>query len=411
MFLYQDPTSTNFLQTQGALDTYRGRLHAQYETASKLPGTKFLPIRAFSQLPPVTGVDRLITFAPGASFSNATVPWNAFPRRNQAVSNTQVDTNRPAQEEYVEWAVQSNAGKLSNITFTTEFAAYFQTLADHSFEALVAGIKQVIPNANPTVTELFGTAQKPAPLLVDGIVGPTTWSLLERILDRPPANAPILRRGSQGEAVKWLQTRLTWLNLFDGKLTGLFDQTTENAVKAAQKRFMGAGELFRQNLPNNPWNNGQKGILCMANFDNTLPLLFGLLSHCAVPRRDVSPQEVCRLVGGTNCVPGRSSDPNVCMAVQTEALKNNVFSPVDPVGIQILKLQGIWRINNTQIDINDPQKNQGAWQVSRGDRRGVLKNLPGLTLDGLPITSGGQVARKLQVGLKVMIAAEQDLKR
>jgi peptidoglycan hydrolase-like protein with peptidoglycan-binding domain len=411
MFPYQDPTLSNFLQTQGALDTYRGKLHAQYETASKLSSTKFVPIRAFSSLQPQTGVDRTIIFAPDATFSNAIVTWNAFPRRNQAVNNTQVDLNRPTQEEYVEWAVQSNAGKLSSITFTTEFAAYFQTLADHSFEALVAGIKQVIPNANPTVAELFGTSQKPTPLTVDGVVGPATWSLLERILDRPPANAPVLRRGSQGEAVKWLQTRLTWLNLFDGKLTGLFDQTTENAVKAAQKRYAGGGELFRQHLPNNPWNNGQKGILCMANFDNTLPLLFGLLSHCAVPRKDVSIQEVCNLVGGTNCVPGRSSDPNVCMAVQTEALKGNVFSPADPVGIQILKLQGIWRINNTEININDPQKNQGAWQVARGGRRGVLKNLPGLTLDGVPITSGGQVARKLQVGLKVMIAAEKDLKR
>lgn len=411
MFPYQDPTGSNFLQTQGALDIYRGRLHAQYEMASKLPDTKLIPIRAFGDLQQTPRVDRLITFAPGATFGNATVTWNAFPRRNQAVNNTQVDTTRRLQEEYVEWIVQTNAGKLSSITFTTEFAAYFQTLADHSFEALVAGIQQVIPKANPTVAELLGTSQKPAPLEADGVVGPATWSLLERILDRPPANAPVLRRGSQGEEVIWLQTRLAWLNLFDGKLTGLFDQTTENAVKAAQKRYVGAGELFRQNLPNNPWNNGQKGILCMANFDNTLPLLFGLLSHCAVPRPDVSAQEICNLVGAVNCVPGRSSDPNACMAVQTEVLKGNVFSPADPIGIQILKLQGIWRINGVQIDINDPQKNQGAWQVSRSGRRAVLKNLLGLTLDGAPITSGGQVARKLQVGLKVIIALEKSLKR
>jgi peptidoglycan hydrolase-like protein with peptidoglycan-binding domain len=411
MFPHQDPTNSNFLQSQGALDTYRGRLHAQYESAAKLPGTKFVPIRAFGSVNSAQGLDRNISFVLGTTFSNTIVPWNAFPRRNQAINNAQVDANRRSQEEYVEWAVQSNAGTISSIAFTTEFAAYFQTLADHGFETLVAGIKQVLPNANPTVAELFGTSQKPAALTVDGVVGPATWDLLERILDRPPANAPVLRRGSQGEAVKWLQTRLSWLNLFDGKLTGLFDQTTENAVKAAQKKYIGGGELFRSHLPNNPWNNGQKGIFCMANPDNTLPLLFGLLSQCAVPRKDVSPQDVCSLVGSTNCVPGRSSDPNVCVTIQREALQGNVFSPTDPVGIQILKLQGIWRINNTQIDINDPQKNQGAWQLTRGGRRGVLKNLPGLTLDGTPITSGGQVARKLQVGLKVTIAAEKDLKR
>jgi Putative peptidoglycan binding domain len=399
MFPYKDPTETDFLTRQGALDAYRGRLNSQYDTAAKVAKTKFVSIAELSDL------------KPNAKAELATVPWIAFPQRRAGVSNDQVDKVRSNQEEYVEWVVQSSGGTLSSITFTNEFSTYFQTLADLSFEALVAGIKEVIPNANPTVKELFGVDQKPALLKADGVVGPATWNLLEKVLDRPnPVNAPpTLRSGSKGEAVVWLQTRLNWLNLADTKIDGAFGPKTEAAVIAFQKRYVGGSTLFRQNLPNNPWNNGQKGVFCMVNFDNTLPLLFGLMSHCSVPRSDVRPQEVCNVVGSINCVPGRSSDPFVCVAAQTKALGGNVLSLRDPVGVKIIKLLGIWRINGTQIDINDPLKNQGLWQVSRGLHRGVLKNAPGLTLDGAPITTGAQVAKKLQVGADVVVAAATDL--
>jgi Putative peptidoglycan binding domain len=399
MFPYKDPTGTDFLARQGAIDAYRGRMNSQYNTASKVAKTKFVPIAALSNL------------KPNAEAEVATVPWIAFPRRREGVSNDQVDKVRSNQEEYVEWITQSSGGTLSSVTFTNEFSTYFQTLADLGFDALVAGIKEVIPNANPTVRELFGVDQKPVPLKADGVVGTATWDLLENILDRPiPAtDNSVLRLGSRGEAVVWLQTRLNWLNLLDSKLDGAFGAKTEAAVIALQKKYAGGSALFEKNLPNNPWNNGQKGIFCLVNFSNTLPLLFGLMSQCSVPRSDVRPQEVCNVVGTINCVPGRSSDPFVCVTAQTKVLGGNVLSLRDPVGIKFLKLLGIWRLNGTQIDINDPLKNQGLWQVSRGQHRGVLKNAPGLTLDGAPITTGAQVARKLQVGADVVVAAATDL--
>jgi Putative peptidoglycan binding domain len=399
MFPYKDPTEADFLARQGAIDAYRGRMNSQYDTAAKVARTKFVPIAALSNL------------KPGAEAEIATVPWIAFPQRREGVSNEQVDRVRSNQEEYVEWIAQSSGGKISSITFTNEFSTYFQTLADLGFDALAAGIKDVIPNANPTVRELFGVDQKPVPLTADGVVGPATWDLLAKVLDRPnPAtNIPVLRSGSRGDAVVWLQTRLNWLNLLDGKLDGAFGAKTAAAVIAFQKKYAGGSALFEKNLPNNPWNNGQKGIFCMANFSNTLPLLFGLMSQCSVPRSDVRPQEVCSIVGAINCVPGRSSDPFVCVAAQTKALGGNVLSLRDPVGIKFIKLLGIWRLNGTQIDINDPSKNQGLWQVSRGRHRGVLKNVPGLTVDGAPIASGAQVAKKLQVGADVVVAAATDL--
>jgi peptidoglycan hydrolase-like protein with peptidoglycan-binding domain len=410
MFPYQDPTGSDCLQRQGAIETYRGKLNAQYETSAITANTQFVPIRAFSGLPPSGPADQPLMLRSGATFDSGSVDWNAFPLRSKTVSKAQVDADRRLQEEYTEWVVQSNGGKLSSITFTTEFAAYFQTLADLSFEALVAGIKEVIPNANPTVRELYGTDQKPLPLTADGVVGPATWELLGRILDRPASSPPTMRLGSQDESVKSLQTRLAWLGLLDAKLDGVFGPKTQAAVIAAQKRYAGGGELFRRNLFDNPWNNGQKGIFCMAQGENTLPLLFALLAKCSVPQVDLNAKEVCAAVS-PSCVVGRSSDPSVCNAAQVSARNGKVLSLSDPVGVCIIKLQGGWKLGNDNININNPQENQGIWQVSRGNRRAVLKNLPGLTLDGAPLTSGAQVASMLQVGVKVSSAAAKDLNR
>lgn len=393
MFPYADPTGTDFLQSQNALTTYRGRLTSQYDASSKINGTKFVSIAALSDL------------KPGTLSQKTTVTWVAFPSRSRSLPNEQVDRERSRQEEYVEWVVQRNGEALTSVIFTTEFSAYFQTLAELSFEALVAAVREVIPAANPTVRELLGVDQRPTPLVADGVVGAATWTVLEEVLDRPvPSSAQVLRRGSRGDDVVWLQTRLIWLGLLAGQPDGDFGSKTEAAVIAAQRKYLIGGDLFRKNLANNPWNTGQKGVLCLANRDNTLPLLFGLVSNCAVPRPHVRPQEVCSLVGSINCVPGRSSDPFACINAQTLALNGNVLSLSDPVGINILKLQGIWRINGQQIDINDSQRNQGVWQVSRGRQRAVLRNIPGLTLDGAPIRTGSQVAKSLQVGVDVVFA-------
>ncbi len=45
-------------------------------------------------------------------------------------------------------------------------------------------------------------------LIVDGIVGPETWSFLEAIVSVIPTNRPTLLRGSKGNEVKYLQARL-----------------------------------------------------------------------------------------------------------------------------------------------------------------------------------------------------------
>lgn len=163
-------------------------------------------------------------------------------------------------------------------------------------------------------------------------------------------------------------------------------------------------QAFRARLRQNPWNNGQKGILCLTQQFNTLHALFNLLSACGIPRTQGTPQDTCALVGGA-CGPGRSSDPNVC-AVAQQAVRDKVgFTLRDPAGVRIVNLKGVWKVNNTTIgDVDDATSNEGVWQVSRNGRRAVLTIVQGLKLDGDAVTTGAQVARKLTVAADLLAA-------
>ncbi|MBD2462721.1 peptidoglycan-binding protein [Oscillatoria sp. FACHB-1407] len=50
-------------------------------------------------------------------------------------------------------------------------------------------------------------------------------------------NLPTLRLGMRGPAVARLQQRLRTLGMFDGEVDGVFGPATQNAVKAAQRRY------------------------------------------------------------------------------------------------------------------------------------------------------------------------------
>ncbi|HAX79080.1 MAG TPA: peptidoglycan-binding protein [Cyanobacteria bacterium UBA11372] len=116
--------------------------------------------------------------------------------------------------------------------------------------------------------------QRAAGITADGIVGPATWQRLfpqtsppspspsaakpsntdsePSAATSPPAtnnqaaantpqpaigNLPILRVGTRGPAVFWLQTRLQATGFFRGPVDGIFGEATEIAVKAAQEKF------------------------------------------------------------------------------------------------------------------------------------------------------------------------------
>lgn len=324
MFAYKDPTDSNFLESQKALDTYRATIHSFYRQFALEPGSAFTLLDAFNDL------------NPGTQTTVSTVPWIAFPITAVGTFND-IDANRfQLQDEYVEWRTdKSDTGKVTRVTFTTEFPEYYEALAEVSVDALIVGIQQVISGVNPTDEELFGPSFD------------------------PKAATPEVR-----------------------------------------------ARRFRRHLRDNPWNNGQKGILCLSQPNNSMGALFALVGPCAVSRLDIAPSDLCANV---SCVPERNSDPAICQAVQNLARAPHGLSFPDPVGIKIIKLQGIWKINGTEIDINDPKDNKGAWVVSRNGRRAVLDITEGITVDGKSITSGTQVSTKLQVSADVISVEETGL--
>jgi hypothetical protein len=325
MFPYSDPVGTGLLGSSGALEPYRLLVRDQDHAFGKLANSAYVDRDAFLEL------------AAGAQSQVDTIDWLAFPL-TAAVTDQQIDANRVGkQDEYVEWRVEKDATGVTRITFSVEFPEYYQALAEVSQNALVRGIQEAIPGANPTAAELFGADFNPA--------------------------------------------------------------TASGKARAAQ---------FRSRLTQNPWNNGQKGILCLAQRFNTLEALFNLVGNCAIVRTNLDPSAVCANVGGA-CGPGRASDPRVCQATQLVARAGRAISLDDPAGIRILRLEGIWQINAQDVDVNDPAANQGTWKVSRNGRRGVLQVSNKVTLDGDRVTTGAQVARAVRVGADVISARVQDL--
>jgi hypothetical protein len=165
---------------------------------------------------------------------------------------------------------------------------------------------------------------------------------------------------------------------------------------------------FRLNLSKNPWNNGVKNILCLTQGFNTMSALFNLLTECGVLKATGAPEDTCGSVGGA-CGPGRSSDPAICTLSQSAVRAKIGYTLRDPAGIRFLSLEGVWKLNGTIIDVNDPAKNQGIWVVSRNGRRAVLTIPSGLTLDAQALVTGAQVSRKVAVVADLLTAPDAAL--
>ena len=162
---------------------------------------------------------------------------------------------------------------------------------------------------------------------------------------------------------------------------------------------------FRRNLPRNPWNNGERDILCLTLGANNMFALFNLLGVCGVPRPDQNPGDVCASSEGA-CVPNRNSDPSVCIAAQNLARADRSFCPQDPCGVRILNLDraGQWTVDGKVIDINDEAANRGIWKITRNGRRGVFTVQGDVRLAGASINSGAALSEQLIVGAEVVHA-------
>ena len=145
MFEYSDPTGSGLLEAQRALETYRGFVDRQYQNSANILNSAFVTLGdlALADKPVDTG----------------TVQWRAFPKSRAASTDQQIDNDRiNLQDEYVEWRVEKDNDKVRRITFSTEFSEYFGSLAAVSSDAIIASIKELDSNANPTVEELYGVA-------------------------------------------------------------------------------------------------------------------------------------------------------------------------------------------------------------------------------------------------------------
>ena len=167
---------------------------------------------------------------------------------------------------------------------------------------------------------------------------------------------------------------------------------------------------FRDNLKQNPWNNGERGILCLTQEFNTMGALFNLLGHCGIPRSDIGTSEVCGAVGNF-CGDRRNSDPSVCAAAQNLARAQQSFCLEDPCGIRILRLDNsqAWQVDGQTVDINNQAANGGVWNVTRNGRRAVFTFNRRVTFGGTTIRTGAQLSELLVVGADVLHAADTDL--
>jgi hypothetical protein len=164
-------------------------------------------------------------------------------------------------------------------------------------------------------------------------------------------------------------------------------------------------ERFRQNLSRNPWNNGERGILCLTLGANNMFALFNLLGACGKPRPELNPGDVCGSTGGA-CDPKRNSDPSVCIGAQNLARGDRSFCLQDPCGIRIIGLDpaGQWKVDNQAVNINDEANNRGIWKVSRNGRRGIFAFQGDVRLAGGRIQTGTALSEQLIVGADVVHA-------
>jgi len=167
---------------------------------------------------------------------------------------------------------------------------------------------------------------------------------------------------------------------------------------------------FRDHMRENPWNNGERGILCLGHPVNTLGALAKLLGDCGVEQDGVPSSSVCQLVSGSGaCVPGRNSDPNVCTAAQDLVRAGRSFTLADPAGIEIRGIGGIWKLDGRQIPLGEEAANEGLWRITHGGHRAVLEVPPELTQVDDPVTTGAQVATVVEVGSTVLHAPDDAL--
>lgn len=314
-------------------------------------------------------VDDSITSPPVA------VDWSGFPVRIQTCLDGSlrktlrfldwqlgnIDAGRPiGHEEYLEWRVVRNgAGKITRMEFTTEIREYWEILAKY----------------HPT----------------------KCLRLLGRFA---------------GERIA----------AFDDVYGGDPEQMTpEERSRAFQSNMFALNDT----PPKSPYNNGRRAIAFMGKSVNTLNAAIQLASFAAFPYQAEETNGTIRSITGSeaiaftnqNALDCRNSDPTIVSSVIDQAVAGKFLVLDNPPGIYVLDVQ------HEKILLPDRSASipRDWFEFQRGSRDGVERSqrlvfeVPpsqGFTISDLiddeinePIAFGGQIAKKITVGLYVRVSA------
>ena len=138
--------------------------------------------------------------------------------------------------------VRSKPSKSSKILQKSRVGTYVLILGEEDgYYHVVAGkkegyIQQDYVGSIDSLSSAQHESLKSADIPVD-VKPVATASVQPTIIPDPslPTPGPVLRKGSQGQEVKDLQTRLSALGFYPGKIDGVFDEGTEEALVAFQK--------------------------------------------------------------------------------------------------------------------------------------------------------------------------------
>lgn len=303
------------------------------------------------------------------------VDWSGFPIRFQTCLDGSfrktlrfldwqlgnVDVGRAiGHEEYLEWRVVRNgAGKITRIELTTEIREYWEILAKY----------------HPTkCLRLLGRFAGERIAAFDDVYG------------RDPEQMTLKER----------------LEAFQNNMFALNDTA-----------------------PKSPYNNGRRAIAFMGKSVNTLRAAIQLASFAAFPYQAEEAGGTIRSITGSeaiaftdqNALDCRNSDPTIVSSVIDQAVSGKFLTLDNPPGIYVLDVQ------HEKILLPDRSGSipRDWFEFQRGSRDGVERSqrlvleVPpsqGFTISDLideeidePIAFGGQVAKKVTVGLYVRVSS------
>lgn len=181
---------------------------------------------------------------------------------------------------------------------------------------------------------------------------------------------------------------------------------------------------------NNPYNNGQRGICCMAHRTNTLGALIELVARSAflfvvreVPSEDVrcatAAEAIPRIWDGAQA--GRNSDPVLVERLVRLAFEGRLVALAEPIGIYVTGIE------HTRLRLPDGSEVPSSWFTPEpgaiapyltdgrsGHQRVVFEVPPDETLSvgelidaatEQPIRHGGQIADLVQLGVPMKTSA------